>query len=272
MAQGNLRKELESRAWWAMLSYAFFRWESAFTLSLTMILAVLLPHPFSWWDWWYWLILGGIAEVLIIVTSLTDPMTGARVVAAMFREEFNPRNLRSTNYRSRMEKALEYQQRIEKAVYDNPDSMLRDRLRDITSGVGDWIRAIYLLARRLDAYDADEVIKQDILSVPKAVENFKKRLKEEEDEAVRQQLQETINSKEAQWANLRQLQNIMEKAEYQLEATLSALGTVYSQLLLIGARDTQGDQAQRLRQDIADQVAALQDLVQAVDEVYAFGR
>jgi uncharacterized protein YoxC len=42
-------------------------------------------------------------------------------------------------------------------------------------------------------------------------------------------------------------------------------------MLLIGARDTQGDKAQRLREDITEQVKSLQDLVQAMDEVYTVG-
>jgi hypothetical protein len=263
--------KLEDRAWRAMLAYSFFRWESAVNLALTLILAVLLPNPFPWWRWWYWLILGGVAEALIVTTSLTDQVTGARVVSAMLREQFNPRRLRSVKYRERLEKALEYQQRIEGAVLGQPDGVLRDRLRYTTDEVGEWIAAIYRLAGRLDDYEADKVIEQDMRSVPLAIKNYRERLKQEDDEAVKEQMQQAIQSKEAQWANLQKLQNTMEKAEFQLEQTLSALGTVYSQMLLIGARDTQGDKAQRLREDITEQVKSLQDLVQAMDEVYTVG-
>jgi hypothetical protein len=239
--------KLEDRAWRAMLAYSFFRWESAVNLALTLILAVLLPNPFPWWRWWYWLILGGVAEALIVTTSLTDQVTGARVVSAMLREQFNPRRLRSVKYRERLEKALEYQQRIEGAVLGQPDGVLRDRLRYTTDEVGEWIAAIYRLAGRLDDYEADKVIEQDMRSVPLAIKNYRERLKQEDDEAVKEQMQQAIQSKEAQWANLQKLQNTMEKAEFQLEQTLSALGTVYSQMLLIGARDTQGDKAGRSR-------------------------
>jgi DNA repair exonuclease SbcCD ATPase subunit len=263
--------KLEDRAWRAMLAYSFFRWESAVNLALALIMAVILPNPFPWWRWWYWLILGGVAEVLIVVTSLTDQATGARVVAAVLREQFNPRHLRSEKYRERVEKALEYQRRIEDAVRNQPAGVLRDRLRYMTDGINEWIAAIHRLASGLDAYEADEVIKQDMRSVPLAIKNYRERLKQEDDEAVKEQVQEAIRSKKEQWANLQKLQNTMEKAEFQLEQTLSALGTVYSQMLLIGARGAQGDKAQRLREDITEQVESLQDLIQAMDEVYAAG-
>jgi hypothetical protein len=60
----------------------------------------------------------------------------------------------------------------------------------------------------------------------------------------------------------------MEKAQYQLETTLTALGTVYSQILLISAKDIDSGRARRLREDISDQVAALQSLQSTLDEVY----
>jgi hypothetical protein len=62
---------------------------------------------------------------------------------------------------------------------------------------------------------------------------------------------------------------MMEKAQYQLETTLTALGTVYSQLQLISAKDIDSGRAQRLRQDIEDQIAALQSVQSTLDEVYS---
>ena len=122
--------------------------------------------------------------------------------------------------------------------------------------------------QRLDAYESDPVLKQDLRSVPLAIKNFQARLELEDDESVRAQLRETIASKKAQWANLQRLQNAMEKAEYQLENTLAAMGTVYAQLQLLGAKDVDSGRAQRLREDIAEQVAALQDVLETMDEVY----
>jgi hypothetical protein len=81
-------------------------------------------------------------------------------------------------------------------------------------------------------------------------------------------MQEVIRQREAQQANLERLENTMERAEFRLEETLAALGTLYSQLLLLDAGAVDSGRAQRLREDIADQVAALQDSIKSMDEVY----
>jgi hypothetical protein len=60
----------------------------------------------------------------------------------------------------------------------------------------------------------------------------------------------------------------MEKAEAQLETTVTALGTVYAQLQLISARKAEGSTPERIADSIRDEVAALNDLVAAMDEVY----
>jgi hypothetical protein len=63
----------------------------------------------------------------------------------------------------------------------------------------------------------------------------------------------------------------MEQGQFQLESTLTAMGTVYSQMMLLGSRDIASGRAQRLQQDVDDQVQALQDVVQTMDEVYRTG-
>jgi hypothetical protein len=81
-------------------------------------------------------------------------------------------------------------------------------------------------------------------------------------------MQQTIDSKKAQLASLQQLENMMQKAELQMDSTLTAMGTIYSQLLVIGAKDVDSGRAQRLREDITEQVKQLQDVVSSMDEVY----
>lgn len=264
----KFRDELERRAFRAMLSHAIFRLESAFTIALTIVLVFLFSKPFPWWQWWYWLILGVVAEALIIWTSLTDVETGQKVVAEMFRQEFDVRTLRNKKLQEQLEKALEYRQRIDTLVQHSEAGALREHLRETTAGVTDWIASIFHIARRLDAYGNDKMIEQDLRSVPLAIQNFKRRLEIEDDEAVKAQMREAIRTKEAQWENLQKLQNTMEKAEFQLENTLAALGTLYTQLQLIGAKDVDSGRTQRLQEDIAGQIASLQDIAEAMDEVY----
>ena len=54
----TMRTELQQRAQSTLIQYAFFRWESAVILGLTIILTFLLPRPFFWWPRFGWPLLG----------------------------------------------------------------------------------------------------------------------------------------------------------------------------------------------------------------------
>ncbi len=260
--------ELRRRAMWAMWSYAFFRWESAVVIALVILLTFFLPQPFPWWQPWYWIAGGVVAELALIYSSFTDPEVGARVVAEMLRETFNPRRLQNPANQARVEKAFQYRAQIEAAIRSQRDSLLREHLQQTARGIDAWITGIYSLAERLDRYQNDAIIAQDMKTVPQSIAALQARLRSEDDPAVRAQLEATIRDKQAQLESLRNLENLMERADSQLEGTLSALGTVYAQIQYVGAKDIDSGQAQRLRQEIADRVAALQDLVNSVDDVY----
>lgn len=260
--------ELRRRAMWAMWSYAFFRWESAVVIALVILLAFFLPQPFPWWQPWYWIAGGMIAEIALVYSSFTDPDVGARVVAEMLRQTFNPQRLRNPANQARVEKAFQYRAQIEAAIRAQRDSLLRDHLQQTARGIDAWITGIYSLAERLDRYQNDAIIAQDMKTVPQSIAALQARLRSEDDPAVRAQLEATIRDKQAQLESLRNLENLMERADSQLEGTLSALGTVYAQIQYVGAKDIDSGQAQRLRQEVADRVAALQDLVNSVDDVY----
>ncbi len=268
MSPESARKQIERRARRAIVQYALFRWESAVVIAGTILLSFFLPQPFPGWPAWGWIALAVVAELLIVYTSLTDPETNARVVADLFRQRFNPREIRDRALREQLEQALDYHERVERLVQQQRGGVLRDRLADTTAQLGDWLESIFRLARQLDAYQADAIIRRDRAAVPEDIRRLRARLREEDDPSVRAQLEATLASRESQWRSLEALDNTMDRARYQLESTISALGTVYSQIQLIGARDVDSDRAQRLRQDIADQVAALHDIVQAINEVY----
>jgi hypothetical protein len=232
----RMAKKIQSKSgrqtFGARLSHAFFRWESAVTIALTIILVFLFPEPFSWWQWWYWLALGVAAEALIVLSSLSDIRTSKKVAGEAFRQEFDVRALRDKKLREQMEKALEYRQRIEALVQRSEEGVLQEHLRDTTAGVTDWIASIFNIARRLDVYRSDGGIQ-----------------------------------KRARREDLQRLQDTMGKAELQLENALAALGAIYAQLQLIGARDVNSGRTQRLQEDIARQIASLQDIAEAMDEV-----
>jgi len=244
------------------------RIESALTIAMTIILVFLYPTPFPWWQWWYWLILGVVGEAFIVYTSIRDEVTAKEVVADMFRERFNPEELHSAKYRGRLEQALNYRHRIEEIARRQEEGILHDYLENSLLALTDWIANIFRLAKRLEAYEGDEVLQRDLKALPKDIQNAEARLRLENNESVRQEIRQVIASKKAQVQNLGQLQDVMEKAEMQLENSLTALGTVYSQFLLLDAQKIDDARARGLAQDIRGQVDALQNIVTTMDEVY----
>lgn len=271
--RSSFANELERRARRAIFWHAFLRWESAVVVALSLVISsflglLALIGLFPLWWTFVALGIGFLFEAVVFVSSITDEKENARVVAALLRDQYKPKNLKSRKLKAQLNKALEYQGLIISTLQRTREGVLHDRLARATESVDDWIEAIYRLATRLDVYERNQVIKRDLRSVPLAIKNFKKRLAAEDNPTVQETLRNTIADKERQWKHLSRLQNTMEEAEYQLESTLASLGTVYAQLQTIDLRGAEKGRTERLHQEIDEQVAQLQDLSQAMDEVY----
>ena len=147
---------------------------------------------------------------------------------------------------------------------------MRRSLNATSSEIGAWIEQIYVLAKRMDSFEENEVINRDRRMVPQDLKNLRRRLEAEDADSVRAELEEAIQTKETQLANLRNLEDNVKRADIQLDHTLSALGTVYAQMQLIDAKDVDSARAQRLQDDIRDEVMTLQDTISAIDEVQSY--
>ena len=110
------RSDIQKRAQSAVLQYAFFRWESALVIALTIVLFFLLPRPFPWWPRYGWLVLGLCGLAALVYSSLTDAETNAKVLLRLFQEQFDTERIRDKELRADLETALEYQRRIEVQV------------------------------------------------------------------------------------------------------------------------------------------------------------
>ena len=264
----NMKDELQRRATWAIMSYAFFRVESALTIALFLLLIFLYPTPLPWWRWWYWLFLGCLGELLIVYTSIRDQQTAQDVVADMFRQRFNPRVIKTPKYRKAVERALDYRHLIERNIQDQGSDILRGYLESSMLRITDWVANIFRLAKRLDEYETDIVLKRDRDALPKQIQHTQARLRLETSESVREEIKRVIGSKQTQADNLSKLHDVMEKAELQMENSLTALGTLYSQLLLLDAKEVDSSRARGISQSIQEQVQAIQNVVTTMDEVY----
>ena len=258
------RRELEKRARNAILQEAFFRFESAVNLALMVVLAVLFPAY-----WWLFLALGLLIEGFIAFRTLRNPIINARAVAHIFERKFQPGKLQSRELREKMARAMEYLQQVETAVMRTKEGPMRDRLKRTTEEMVDWVEGVYQLAARLDAYRRDKVIKRDIQSVPQAIKNLRRRLRETDNPSLKQQIEKTIRDREDQYASLKRLEGTMEQADLLLERNLSDMGRVYSQILLMSSLKETSGQGEELQTQISEHVNQLEDLVEAVDEVHS---
>ncbi|NPV67653.1 MAG: hypothetical protein HPY64_10950 [Anaerolineae bacterium] len=268
------RERLRERARKTVWADAFFRWESAVTIALTMLLAFFvpqLPAPFEWWQWWYWLLAGLVVEAGLVLAHVTDPQSAQAAVARLFRREHDPRDIRTRTARQQLQKALDYRDRIADLVAQQSGA-LQMSLQQTLDDVDEWIAQVYRLARRMDSFAADSLLERDRRNVPNELRALRRRLETEESPTVRQELEDAIRLKEQQLANLKAVEDNMKRAGLQLDNTLAALGTLYAQVQVIDSKDMDSARARRLRDEIHDEVAELQDTILAMDEVYSTGR
>lgn len=266
----TIRTELQQKAQGAIFQYATLRWESAVVVALTVVLFFLLPRPFPWWPVFGWPLLGLLGLGLLIYSSLTDAETNARVLLDLFQEQFNPSQLRDKELRKDMEQALEYQRRIETEIQRQRPGMIRERLEGTANQITAWLSNIYELALRVDTYRADDLLAREREALPKELEKLTAQRRTESNTTVQQQLDEVIAGKSKHWQTLRELEARMKQAALQLEQSLTALATVYSQVQLIDAQSVGSGQAERLQSDIREQVERLNDLVSGINEVYDY--
>lgn len=266
----TIRTELQQKAQSTLVQFALFRWESAVIIALTIVLTFLLPRPFFWWPRFGWPLLGLTAVALLIYSSLTDAETNAQVLLNVFQEQFNPRAIRDQGLRTKVISALEYQRRIETQIRQQARGAIRDRLENTAAQITDWLANIYQLAIRLDAYNADDLLERERAAVPKEIERLLAQRRTESNPTVQAQLDSVLQSKRDHWQALRDLDARMKQAALQLDQSLTALATIYSQVHLIDAQSIGSGRAERLQADIQEQVARLNDLVASINDVYNY--
>lgn len=270
----NVRESLEKRAQKAMMQHAFFRWESAVVISLTLLLTVFGPRisAVDFIPSWVWLLSGLVAEALLVYSSYSDPETGRQVVAQMLQDDFQPDRLHDKKLQRQVQEALDYRSRITAAIHERRESVLKDNLTETASQIDAWLENIYSLAQRLDRYQSEKaILDRDKKRAQERIHQLENRIEVENDPVVKQQIDFTMDGMRRQISTIDSLEKTMDRAQLQLESTLSSLGTIYSQTMLIGAKDIDSGRAKRLRQDIRDEVEELDNVLLAMDEVYASG-
>jgi hypothetical protein len=264
------REALEQRVQKAILQESFLRWESAVVIALTLLMVVFGQNFVEFIPDWGWLLGGLGAEALLVYSSLTDPEFGRKVVAGLLRNEFKPERLRDKELQQQVNHALDYRSRINQAIRSQGDSMLKDELSQTASQIDDWLENIYDLAQRIDRYKKDrDILSRDYQRAQRRSIQLTKDLQTERDSALRNQIQTTLDGIQQQLSTLEKLENTIQRAELQLENSLTHLGTIYSQTMLVDAKAIDSGRARRLRQEIVEEVSEINDVLLAMDDVQA---
>lgn len=263
------REETRRRIFGTLVMNALLRWESLVTLLVTAILFLFVNNiSVAGIDWqpWFWLVLGGLAEAALVISTITDPEETQAAMSREFEAQYDLGNVRNRVSRERLKSALEYRRNMMQLVKRHQGAM-RMHLRQTVDDVNEWIAHMYELAQHIDAFEENEIVKRDRQEVPQKIEKVQIRITREADDRVKSDLERQLRQLEQQRVNLDATINSVKRAEIQLESTLSALGTIYAQMSLLGTKEVDSARAQRLRLEIQDEVAGLQDTIEAMDEV-----
>jgi hypothetical protein len=266
----SFRSQMTKETRGAIVQYALFRWENAVVLAGTIVLTGLMPHPFPWWPIWGWPLLGLLGIGALFYSSLTNEKKNAEVLLKFFQEQFDLKAIYQPELRENVELALEYQRRIESQVRQKGRGILWDQPGDTANQLNDWIANIYRIAKRLDVYRRDGLLDSQRGTVPDEIRSLETRIANEDNQALKEQLNELLESKKKQWETLQALDARMKHAEIQLSQTLAAMATVDNQVKLIDAQDVDSGRSERLRGDIREQVNRLNDLIGSINEVYDY--
>jgi hypothetical protein len=268
----TIRSELQQKAQSTLIQYAIFRVESALIIAMCLVLTFVYPRPFAWWPRFGWLLLGLVALGVIIYSSLTDKEANAEILLQTFQEQFNPRTLADKDLRAKVESALEYQRRIEGQVRQQDNGLIRDRLNDTAGQITAWLSSIYEIALRLDTYRRDDLIDRERAALPKEIDQLMAQRRNESSPKVQEQLDNVLTGKRNHWQSIRDLDARMKEAALQLDQSVTALATIYSQVQLIDAQSIGSGRAERLQADIREQVSRLNDLVNSINDVYNYNK
>ena len=270
----TVNSEARQKVFGTLLASALLRWETLVTLMVTLILFLFVPNvslSFIEWQPWFWLVLGGLTQTVLVASTLADPEATEQALAEDFEREYDLRNIRNRVSRERLRDAFEYRRNMLKLA-DAARGAMRTRKRTLISDINDWIAHMYNLANRVDYFEDNDLAARDLQQVPRKIAEVERLIKNDTNEQTRRDRLQQLELLQKQLMSLEASARTIKRAEIHLESTLSALGTVYAQMSLLGTKETGSTRGQRLSIEIKDEIDKLQDTIDAMDEVQFYSQ
>jgi hypothetical protein len=196
-----------------------------------------------------WVTFGLVGVGALTLSALRDEESVADALLA----DIQIGELHDRALREKVARAAQYQRAIRRAVRQTSDDLTRSSLEMITRQMREPIEMLFRLARRLENYQNDALIRAD-----------SERLAQQERRG------RLTPAEQAQLADLGRLQALMTNTAGAIDETLAELGRQYAEVQVIrSSGELRGGQADRLRAELDERGAQLRDLSSSLDEVYA---
>lgn len=165
------------------------------------------------------------------------------------------------------QRAVSYRRRIQSLIKSRRPGPLAERLARVSESLKSWEERVGQLADRLTLFENDDLIRRDIKEVPARIARLERLVELEVDPEIRSQMAKTLAAYREQQRQLDRLTRVMRRTRLNLDDTLAAMGTIYSQVQVLNAMDVDGATAARIAGEIDSEVNRLNDLLSALSEV-----
>jgi hypothetical protein len=172
----------------------------------------------------------------------------------------------SKETQSRLNQAHAYKREIDRLVDTTTDPLRKDKLRELSNDVDNWMKTVEEMSQRIDGFKSNQVIQNDLVTVPESIRKLTAQFNEETDPRVKASIERTLAARADQLTSLQKLQSLMRQAEVQLENSIAALGTIYSQALATQSTTRVADYS-HLSSELEEQSKMLRDQLEALQEV-----
>ena len=211
------------------------------------------------------LTLGGVGVFVYLQRQRPSAQAPQREAAV------RPSRKRGQGRAEKLCRAAEYRSRIAPLIRQQRVGAFGEQVASIPATLETWLARLESLSHRLDAYEADTVIQRDLRETPLAIGRLRTRSAAENDPELRAQMLEALARYQEHQEQLTALQSLMRRTELEIDSTVTAMGTLYARLQLLGAKEIDSARAERLRADVDEQVQRLGDLLAALDELHGKG-
>lgn len=218
---------------------------------------------------WHWLIFGLLLQLALFFGALRHPESLTQNRTKSFRKELNPSLIRNRTSREQFMEAMMYHDNIHEMVSSLETSgAMKISFSSTLTDIDNWLRYMHDLALKIDGFEANELIHQDLLRIPGQLREVDQQLHAENDETLLQDIKARRERLSLQYENLLQAEQVARRAKITLQNTRDSLATIYAQMARLNTlKSIDGSRANHLREEIREEVDQMSNILLTMDEL-----